>query len=768
VKSGELKPGESLGAIGMRRIPLFAATVATAVAAMLPANIALAQGEAAADQLARSDALEEIIVTARKRAESLQDTPIAVTAFTAEALEARGIGSTKDLGTFTPNLVSNNGSAVSGNNSAASYFIRGIGQIDFLLNTDPGVGLYIDDVYMARSMGAAIDLLDLERIEVLRGPQGTLFGRNTIGGAISLTSQAPATEQRLQAEASVGSRDLMSGRISADLPFGQRVLTKLAVSFKKEDGYVHRLTDNADLGDVDARAARGVIRWLPTDAWQLDLVLDGSRRREESQPTVAVALNGASQFGGFYNAVLSGSPNCVPPPGSFTDPACFNAQFLTGDRYSTYSSIASRSDLDAWGSALTVSWNRGSLTAKSITAYRHTDAVGFRDGDNTPLVIHQTSDTWEHEQFSQELQLAGKAARGALDWIVGLYYFKEDGVNLSQVNFAPALFQSGGSVSNDSAAAFGQATWRMTGHWSLTAGLRYTDETKRFTPDQFIITDRGLGLPPGTPLLPHVEARTSVSELSPMVNLAYRPSESFMGYLTYSEGFKSGGFTQRVFPPLAQVPSFDPEFVKSYEAGAKITGLDGRMRLNTAVFFTDYTDLQVQELVGVAPITQNTAAAQISGFEVELTARLASAWLFESGVGYTKARYMEIGPRVVGITRDNKFAQVPEWTANAGLAYTAAFDGGATFIPRVDWSYRSAVFMDAINTPEIRQPGYGLLSASLTLESANQRWRAMLAGRNLTNERYFTSGYADLPISGIAEVLMARRREWSLTLHHQF
>lgn len=737
--------------------------------AVLIAAIAAPAAGAAEIETVPSGGLDEIIVTARKREESLQDTPISVAAFTADALTARGIDSTIELGQFTPNLVSNNGSAVSGNNSAASYFIRGIGQIDFLLNTDPGVGLYIDDVYVARSMGSAIDLLDLERIEVLRGPQGTLFGRNTIGGAISLKSRPPATRPSFRGEVIAGSDDLAGARMSVDLPLGEQLLTQLAAGYRTRDGYVRRIADDTDLGDVDGGSARLALRWLPAGRWVVDLVLDRSRHREESPPTTGVALNGASAFGSFYNALLSGSLACLPPPGSLADPACFNSQFVTGDLLTTHATFNSQSDLDTEGAALTVSWQlRESLSLKSITAYRSVEALGFRDGDNSPHVIAQTSDTWDHEQLSQELQLAGTSAGDAIDWIVGLYYFEEQGTNLNFVDFAPVFIQSGGSVDNDSTALFGQATWRFADRWSLTGGLRYTDETKRFTPDQFVIADRGVGLPPGAPLLPAVQATASVSELTPLLNLAYHWTDAAMTYVTYSEGFKSGGFTQRVFPPLPQVPSFEPEFVRSYEIGTKLTAPGQLWRLNAAAFYTEYTDLQVQVLLGVAPITQNAAAANISGFELELTARPLDALLLEGGVGYTRARYAEIGPQVIGLTREHRFAQIPEWTANAGVAYDFGLSGGARLRPRVNWSYRSAVFMDALNTPEIRQPAYGLLGASLTYESADERWRVSLAGANLADERYFTSGFADLPVSGVAEVVVGRPREWSVSVRYQF
>jgi len=631
--------------------------------------------------------------------------------------------------------------------------------------------LYVDEVYIARSVGSVMELIDLEAVEVLRGPQGTLFGRNTIGGAISLRSQPPSESFGATAEVEVGSDNLLRGKVSVNTPLSDTFLTRVSASYTQRDGFVERLADGIELGDTDAIAARVAARWLPSSTLTADFALDGSRNREESPPTVATALNGNSAFGQFHNAVVAG-PQCLPPPGPLTNPVCFNSQFVTGG-YSTYATARSQSDLDAWGASLTVTYEPSdALRFKSITAYRDTEALGFRDGDNSPHVIAQTQDIWDHDQFSQEFQLGGTALGDALDWIVGLYYFEEQGTNINLVNFAPIYIQSGGSVDNDSSAIFGQATWRFTDALSVTAGLRYTDETKRFDPEQFVIQDRNpnpaMRLPPGFPLVPPVEVEQSISETTPYLNLAYKFTDDFMAYATYSEGFKSGGFTQRVFPPLPATPSFRPEFVDSYEVGFKLTALDQRMRLNAAAFFTDYTDLQVLALIGVAPTTQNAAEAEIRGFEIEFTALPVPELSLEAGVGYVDAEYTSIGPQVIGLNENSEFAQIPEWTGNAAIAYRFGFGGGASLTPRIDWAYHSEVYMDAINTPALFQDDYDLINASVTWLSADQHWQIRLSGTNLTDEQYFTAGFADLPVSGIAEVVLARPREWSLQLQYKY
>lgn len=714
-------------------------------------------------------ALEEVLVTARRREEGLQETPISIAAYSGADLDVRSVTSTKDLGAFTPNLVSSNGSGVSGNTSAASFFIRGIGQIDFLLNTDPGVGLYVDEVYIGRSIGSGMELLDLERVEVLRGPQGTLFGRNTIGGAITLTSRPPAPAFEGNVALSGGSSAYRSVKGVLNVPITDTLFARLSASVRERDGYVTRLADGIELGDENADAARLALRWLPSDAVSFDLIADGVRRREQSPPTGAVAINGASLFGGFFNAVLSGSPGCVPPPGSLADPACFNAQWLTSNPDTTNATFPSQSDLNAAGASLHAEIQASEwLTLKSITAYRDVDATGRRDGDGSPYPISQTVDLWTHDQFSQELQALSAAPIAGIDWIVGLYYFRERGSNVNLVDFAPVSLQSGGSVDNDSSAAFGQATWHATDKLSVTAGLRYTKENKRFRPDQFVTADRGAGVPPGTPILPSEEAHTSVSELTPMVNVAYRWTSDFMTYATYSEGFKSGGFTQRVFPPLPQTPSFEPEFVTVYEGGFKYTGANQRLRLNGAVYYTDYDDLQVQVLLGPAPITRNAATAIVKGFELEMAALPVGGLKLEAGVGLTDASYTQIGPQVIGLTRQSKFAQVPEWSYSAALSYEFTLGAAGTIAPRVDWLHRSRIYMDALNSPQVTQDAYSLYNASLTFTSASERWLIALTGTNLGDERYFTSGFADLQTAGNAEVIWARPREWAATVELRF
>jgi iron complex outermembrane receptor protein len=337
------------------------------------------------------------------------------------------------------------------------------------------------------------------------------------------------------------------------------------------------------------------------------------------------------------------------------------------------------------------------------------------------------------------------------------------------VTFPVVAIRSGGSIHNRSGALFGQASYDLTSRLSLTGGLRYTRETKTFLPDQIVLADPTGAFPPGSApgfrLVPFVRSRQSIDEVTPSASLAFRWSEQVLTYASYSEGFKSGGFTQRIFPPLPAPPAFRPEFARAYEVGFKAETPGRRLRLNGAAYLTHYDDLQVQVLVGVQPLTANAAAARVSGFELELEAAPAPPLRITAGLGLTDAEYTKLDPNVVrtGVSLDSRFAQVPRWTANLGAAYTLnALSGDLT--PRIDVSYRSAAYMTAANTPSLRQGAYALVNAAVMYAPHDRPWRVTLFAQNLTDRAYFAGGFADLVDQGYAEAAIGRPREWGLTL----
>ena len=708
----------------------------------------------------RNNALiEEVVVTARKRAENLQETPISISAFTAAGLEQRQIDNISQVASFTPNLIFDTSSALSGTKSSASIFIRGVGQTEFSLNTDAGVGLYLDGVYISRSVGAVLDIIDVERVEVLRGPQGTLFGRNTIGGAISLTSKKPTEELSGDIDVTIGRYDRLDVKAKVNIPITDKFFAAFSAASFKRDGYIDRPLLGDETGEDDSLAAQAIFRWLPTDDLEFNLNIDATRERETSCCGELVATYPNSALAGINNAGRVSS-----------DPLIFDDRQLPNSKFDDNSTFDVPSDLDLWGVGLTGEWTINEhLSVKSITAYRDLDSVNGRDADHSPVLLAHTIDIFDHEQFSQEFQLQGSSYGDRVKWITGLYYFAEEGLNVNDVDFGSLVhLVSGGEVDNNSYAVFAQTTYDVTDKLSITAGVRWTKDTKRFKPDccQFIISSNSFA--PGTPILPDGEQSETIKEVLPMINIAYQWTEGFMTYLSYSEGFKSGGFTQRVFPPRMHVPSFDPEFVEVYEAGFKWSGLDGRIRVNGAAFFTDYTDLQVTVFDGIAPVTQNAAAAEVEGFELELLAVPLDRLTVEVGIGYLDAEYTEVNPAATEIDLSKDLVNTPELSVNFGLQYNFDLKGKGTLTPRIDWFYKADYYNDALNSKALYQDSYDLVNASISFENLEGKWQIILSGKNLTNERYITTGFASEDFQSVAEANFGRPKEWALSIKRKF
>ncbi|MEM8497111.1 MAG: TonB-dependent receptor [Pseudomonadota bacterium] len=722
-------------------------------------------------------------MTARKREESLQDTPISITAFTGELLAARNIDNVAQIGDITPNLTINQSASFSGSPSSTAIFLRGIGQVDFTLNTDPGVGLYVDGVYISRSIGGLIDLVDVDRIEVLRGPQGTLFGRNTIGGAINVSSKAPTEQFEARLKATVGSDNRIDLIADVNVPFSDTVLGRFSVLSKNRDGYVDRLQTGAELGDDSVLSARASVSIIPSDDFSALLALDVTREREESAAFVLEELRSTSDFPGFHNAVIApmldpaaAGGRCFDP--TFVNAVCFNeASVLTNDPYATNGTEQSVSDVDVFGASLTLQKDWNNISLKSITAFREVESFSFRDGDHSPQRVNATSDLLDYDQISQEFQLLGSTMDQRLNWILGAFYFSETGDNPNEVFFAPISILSGGRVENESQALFAQATYDVNDKIAVTVGSRFTDDAREFTPDQRVLTTpAGPAVPPvGTPLLPSVTATVDSDDITSMVNLSYQPNDDVMMYLTFSEGFKSGGFTQRVFPPLLPapgqnpadvIPSFEPESVQQWELGWKTNWLDRRLQFNGALFFTDYSDLQINVQRGIAPTTENAAEAQIQGGELELLAIPLDGLVLNLSAGYTDAEYEELDTSVVGISFDNKLPGSSEWSGSASVAYTHRLARGGLLTSRLDWSFRSEFFFDALN--EVGQDDYNSVNVSIAWQNESQEWRVALFGTNITDEQYRVAGASILQPGGFKEVMFARPAEWGISVERRF
>jgi iron complex outermembrane receptor protein len=748
-----------------------------------------------------AETLESVVVTARRRSETLQDTPVAVTAISAAALERQQVVGTTDLDKVAPNIQFHSYGTLTGNNSAAQVFIRGIGQTDATPAVDPGVGVYIDDVYMGRAVGAAMEFRDIANVQILRGPQGTLFGRNTIGGAVLLTTNEPGTDAGNSVRVGLGNDDLREAFGAFDIPLGGDFSARLALGLRQRDGYVTRVFDGKDLGDEDMRTGQAAFRWQPSEAFTVTLRGDYTKRDENGSPFVFREMNEAATFVGAAS-IMSGCPDILdgfPPPllvGPTADPTCGNDAQALG-KFRNGGTYPASSTLENHGESLVASWKVNDvLTFKSITSDRHLEWTGTRDADNTPLLILHTNYRSKSDQFSQELQAAVDGER--LDGVVGVYYFDEDSFDRLLVPLGnPGTSYDTQRVSMDTTAraAFTEWSFKFTDAFSATAGVRYTKETKGLQSIMFNVSPATAVEPPApSALCPFAGPPPSqtgclflttnrfardFSATTKSASVQYRFNPQVMTYLSWSEGFKSGGFNQRynAAPPGNAPISFGAETAESWEVGLKLDPTDS-LRVNIAAFSTDYDDIQMTYRLGVVPLLFNAGVASIDGAELELQFAPNEQFRLDGSLGYLDAKFDSITPPppfgpvtpTATATLDSRLPFTPEWQAHFGASYSFHVGSSWSLTPRVDVSYTDEQFFDAGNSPEIAQDdAVTLVGASLALESADDKWRIALAGTNLTDEEYPVAGTSSLTTaSGYSEIIYSRPRSVSLSVTRKF
>jgi iron complex outermembrane receptor protein len=760
-----------------------------------------AQAPASTPQAAEGETLDEIMVTARRRSESLQDTPVAVTALSADELERQQIVSTTDLDKIAPNLQFHSYGTLTGNNSAAQVFIRGIGQTDATPAVDPGVGIYIDDVYMGRSVGGAMDFRDIASVQVLRGPQGTLFGRNTIGGAVLLTTNAPGEDAGNSVRLGVGDDSLYELYGAFDLPLGETWSARLSLGGRQRDGYVDRAFDGKDLGDENMYTGQLAVRWKPSDSLVFTLRGDYTKEDENGSPFVFRTMNEAATFVGAASQA-AGCPNMIdplPPPvlvGPLADPRCGNdaqalGNFTNGGTYDASSTLENR------GLSLVAQWDvNDAFTLKSITADRRLEWTGTRDADNTPLLILHTNYDSESEQFSQELQAVVETDR--VSGVFGLYYFDEDSFDRLLVPLGnPGTSYDTQRVAMDAKAkaAFTEWSFKVTDAFSLSAGVRYTEETKGMQATMFNVAPASRAEPPApTALCPFAgppptqtgclflttnRFEREFNATTTSANAQYRFNESVMAYVSWAEGFKSGGFNQRynATPPGNAPISFAPETAETIEIGLKLDPSD-KLRINIAAFSSDYDDIQMTYRLGVVPLLFNAGVASIDGGEIELDYAPTADFRIDASLGYLDASFDSITPPppfgpvtpTATATLNSRLPFTPEWQGHFGMSYSFHFGNDWRLTPRADVSYTAEQFFDAGNSVEIAQTeDITLVGASLTLASGDDKWRFMLSGVNLTDEFYPLAGTSSLTTaSGYAEIIYARPRSFSVSATWSF
>jgi iron complex outermembrane receptor protein len=635
--------------------------------------------------------------------------------------------------------------------TGAAFAIRGAGQDRNSVTLEPGVGLYIDGVYMGRSESGLVKFADVERIEVLRGPQGTLFGKNTSGGAINIITARPGDKFAAQVNLAGGTFNRRDVEARVNVPFTDTLALKLSGFSNQRDGYVKRLATGLDVDDEDTQGGRVQLRWQPSDAFSIDLSGDYSTVDRNGVGFVAANVNPNAPFPTLMNQI---NPGVNPPYDNRWVPADIGRQTnATGPTYHRQ---------DSAGGSMEINWDMGAVALKSLSAYRSYNLRFALDGDGTPVRMFETTVNRDFEQLSQEFQLSGQTER--LDWVAGVFYFEEKPSERRSIN------QRGiGSFGNTerftysqettSYAGFGQATYSLTGKLSTTLGLRYSKDEKELAlsePSRFANV-RLLG-------------EAEFDAFTPRVDLQYAWTQDVMTYVSFSKGFKGGGINDRIIGVTGggfRSQPFEDERNTTYEAGLRSDLFNQRLRFNATYFYTVYDDLQ-QAVVTLDPaipnrtlvLTQNIGEAKAKGVEVDFAALLFEGFTLNGSYGLLDTEVTRLNSGTLGNFRvGGELASSPKHSYTVGAEYQIPVPNGAAVRLRTDYNWiddrRTATATDVGVVDE----AHGVLGASVTYESVNARWSVSAYGKNITDELYYSSAARfDVPF-GITQVEPAPPRE---------
>jgi iron complex outermembrane recepter protein len=698
--------------------------------ASLGAALAAHADPASTNETDQSAGLEEIVVTATKTgATNLQDTPIAIQAFTAAQLDSRGIQNIAGVVPFTP------GVQISDLSGYSQIFIRGVGSNTVFIGADPSSTVQLDGVYLARPLTYLMDFIDVDQVEVLKGPQGTLYGRNSVGGTINVTSRAPSNTLTGEVLLSTGNYDEFGARgyLSGPIISDSGILGSISFMRETHSPYLENVSTGGGVEDEDHFGVRG----------QLLFPLG---------PVTTLTLRSDYEYS---NDSIGGYPKLIEPDGVPLDDS------VISDYHKVSLNSSNETTLRSYGfSADLKSQPFDALNIRSITAYRHLTGSIEEDADGSSLdVLRTLISPIEEQQLSEELDFNGKI--DALTYVFGLYYFHED--DAEPLTLAvPADGVSNvvrGSLRDESEAAFGQVEYHFTPQISAVAGLRYTYETKHYSvmsewTESASLDPAVAAAAPPSPFFPPpfgISTSRNYDALTPKFGINYRPLDNVLAYASATRGFKSGGFDYGAPDAADAIRGFQPEYLWSYEVGIKSDWLDKRVRVNVDGFVYHYSNLQVEVFVPPAnAITENAAAARIEGLETELAVKPLSELTLYANLAWLHARYTSYPDAYV--TAFNTFDatgkaldHAPDFTSAFGGLYTVPLGNLGSVFFGADYHWQSRMYFTPANQgigavtdyPE-EQASYGLLSARLGWTSADERWTASVIGSNLTNRDYIT------------------------------
>jgi iron complex outermembrane receptor protein len=711
---------------------------------------------AASDSENGERALDRIKVTARKREETLQQVPVAVTAFTPEALDKLNVRDLGDLDAQVPNLTIY---AARGSTSTVTAYIRGVGQADPLWGVDPGVGIYLDDVYVARPQGALLDVFDVERIEVLRGPQGTLYGKNTIGGAIKYISKGLPKQLDGFGSITVGNYNQLDVKAAVGGPIAGEdsgLRGRVSVASLNRDGFGTNLYTGQDVSDKEINAARFELGAFAGDNFDVRFALDWMDDQS--------GVRGAK--------MLKANPlaPAYPPLDS---------------RYDIRSGMGNVNDTQMKGGSITANWKlNDDFALKYVIAKRESDTETNIDFDTTPLPLVDVRAFYNDQQVSNELQLnydAGGRARG----VMGLYWFDGDAGGQVLNHFynplgAPALTNplfgdTQGYVNTNSFAVYADWTFDLTNQLKLDVGARYTDEDKHAVALNRFYTNGSYTTSWGTAA--NFDKTVNFKNVSPKVSLDYQITPGIMVYGLASRGFKSGGYNIRANTtavPRSGEP-FGDESVDSYEIGSKMSLMDERLFLNLAYFHNAYKDIQLSVFTSYTLPNgsqsffgdfTNAGKGTVQGLEVEYQWLPTQHWAISGNLAWLDAKYDEFISAGVNIADTQRFTNAPDFSGAINVEWRTALANGGNLSARVGYAYQSEVWPTTDLSPAIRQDGYGLLSAGVIWKMSDA-WSFSLQGSNLADEEYRTTGY-NIAAYGVLTGFYGPPRQYSLTARYDF
>ena len=690
--------------------------VASGALALLPAFGQTTAAAQAAGESSERERVEEVVVTARRREEALVAVPAAITALDEDGIRARGITELNQVEKFAPNLVQTNFGQ--GNTGHAAVFMRGIGLQDHIVTTDPAVGIYIDGVYLGRNMGANMDLLNIERIEVVRGPQGSLHGRNTLGGALNIVTKKPVGDGSGRLDVKLGTRSRRNANFFADTALGDTSALSVSAGVKSRDGVGSALgiaNPEAEIGQIFQSFGRVALAWQGSDSLSALLTADVSRSDQGVTPHAVEVFNPNNGFG------LRQEDQPADPD----------------DTFSLNNELMSTAD-ETRGLALTVDWRLADeLDVTFIYGYRDMWFEGGLDNEKVAATLIEFPERGEADQRTLELQVRDVTSWG--DWIAGVYSFEETGFNDSPFVFRPAGTSDGRPAvipasdfdgrlyleqETESRAIFAHMNIDLSARATLGIGARRTMDEKRATGSLHYFP---------APARRHDDWRQITGDIA----LRYRLGDVH-AYLSYARGFQAGGYPPRPFGGPDTFVAFDPTTANSFEAGAK--GAVGPCRrFQAAAFHVRYEDLavQVNELIGEGflTLTQNAAQSRASGIELECVWQVGAGFDVQFALGYIDVEISAVDEGVQGIAKGDSPALTPKFTASISPRKTWRLGSGA-LTARLDYYRRGRMFGQPINTPLNQIDALGLASASLAYENAAGDWTVALYGHNLSDEIY--------------------------------